>query len=80
MPQYPSIVRPRGALKYLFPDFNDKDWTDESTAKIKMDARGAKGGKPLFGAYMPIRTKALDQTIAYLNSWAEDEMRAEEGL
>ena len=76
MPQYPAIDQLRGALKSLFPDFNDKDWTDEFTAKIKMDDRGAKGGKPLFGAYYAIRTKALDQTITYLKQWAEDEMRA----
>ena len=67
----------RDALKNLYPDFNDKDWTDEFTAKIKIEDRGGKGGLPLFGAYYPIRTKALEQTLAQLKSWAEDEMRAE---
>jgi tetratricopeptide (TPR) repeat protein len=76
MPQYTAITSMRNGLKNLYTDFNDKDWTDEFTAKYKIEARGGKGGLALFRAYYLIRTKALEQTIAQLKSWSEDEMRA----
>ena len=77
MPQFTAMPSMRDGLKSLYPDFSDKDWTDEFTAKIKIEARGGKGGLALFRAYYIIRTKALEQTLAQLKSWAEDEMRAE---
>jgi hypothetical protein len=76
MPQYTAITSMRDGLRNLYPDFKDKDWTDEFTAKYKIEVRGGKGGLALFHAYYLIRTKALEQTIAQLKSWAEDEMRA----
>ena len=76
MPQYTALPSMRDGLKNLYPDFNDKDWKDEFTAKYKIEVRGGKGGLALFNAYYLIRTKALEQTIAQLKTWAEDEMRA----
>ena len=77
IPQFTAIRSMRAGLKNLYPDFNDQDWTDELTAKKKIVDRGGKGGLPLFGAYYRLRTKALEQTLAQLKSWAEDEKRAE---
>ena len=76
MPQYPAIKPLREALKSVYPDFNDKDWDDEWLVGIKIDARGGKGSKILFHSYARVRTAALNQTIAHLKKWAEDELRA----
>ena len=76
MPQYKAMADLRDALKSLYPDFSDKEWEDEFTAKYKIEVRGGKGGLALFRAYALVRTKALDQTVMQLKSWAEDEMRA----
>jgi hypothetical protein len=76
MPQYKALASLRDGLKSLYPDFDDKIWKDEFTAKYKIEARGGKGGLALFNTYYLIRTKAFQQTIVQLKSWAEDEMRA----
>ena len=76
MPQYKAIADLRAALKSVYPDFNDKEWKDEFTARYKIEARGGKGGLALFNAYALVRTRALQQTIAQLKAWAEDELRA----
>jgi tetratricopeptide (TPR) repeat protein len=76
MPQYTALTSLRDGLKSLYPDFDDKVWKDEFTAKYKIEVRGGKGGLALFNTYYVIRTKAFQQTIAQLKTWAEDEMRA----
>lgn len=76
MPQYKAIADLRAALKSVYPDFNDKEWKDEFTARYKIEARGGKGGLALFNAYALVRTKAFQHTIVQLKTWAEDELRA----
>ncbi|MFQ3574595.1 MAG: hypothetical protein SNJ53_08205, partial [Thermodesulfovibrionales bacterium] len=75
-PQYPGLESLRDALKQLYPDFNDKDWEDQTIADYKIDVRGGKAGKMVFKAYERIRTKIYNETIAHLKKWAEDELRA----
>ena len=75
-PQYPAIKSIREALLSVYPDFNDKEWSDEFSASLKIDARGGKGSKILFRSYFQLHGKAMVQTINHLKQWAEDEMRA----
>ena len=46
IPQFTAIPSLRDGLKNLYPDFNDKDWTDEFTAKIKIEAGEEKAASP----------------------------------
>lgn len=74
-PQYPRIKELRESLKLLFPNFNDRDWEDEFDAKSKVQALGGKAALLFFAEYRQIRTQALNQTIAHLKTWAEEEFR-----
>ena len=49
MPQYKAMADLRDALKSLYPDFSDKEWEDEFTAKYKIEVRGGKAGSPFSG-------------------------------
>lgn len=74
-PQYPRIKELRESLKLLFPNFNDRDWEDEFDAKSKVQALGGKAALLFFAEYRLLRTQALNQTIAHLKTWAEEEFR-----
>ncbi len=74
-PQYPQIKEKREALKVLFPNFSDKYWTDEYSAKYHVEKEGGKAALFIFREYHQIRTQALERTIAQLKQWAEDEFR-----
>ena len=74
-PQYPKIKELRESLKVLFPTFNDKIWEDEFDAKLRIDREGGKAALFLFREYYQIRTQALNQTLAQLKTWAEEERR-----
>ncbi len=74
-PQYPRIKELRESLKLLFPNFNDRDWEDEFDAKSKVQALGGKAALLFFAEYRQLRTQALNQTIAHLKTWAEEEFR-----
>jgi hypothetical protein len=74
-PQYPRLKELRESLKLLFPNFNDKDWEDEFDAKLKVQTHGGKAALLFFAEYRQIRTQALNQTIAHLKAWAEEENR-----
>ncbi len=74
-PQYPKIKELRKSLKHIFPNFNDKDWENEFDAKLKVETHGGKAALLFFKQYHQIRTQALNQTIAKLKEWAEEEFR-----
>ncbi|MDF1527870.1 MAG: PKD domain-containing protein, partial [Sedimenticola sp.] len=74
-PQYPKIKELRESLKLLFPTFNDKTWEDEFDAKLRIEREGGKAALFLFREYYQIRTQALNQTLAQLKNWAEEERR-----
>ncbi len=74
-PQYPKIKELRESLKLMFPTFNDKTWEDEFDAKLRIEREGGKAALFLFREYYQIRTQALNQTLAQLKNWAEEERR-----